>query len=283
LSDWSEWTECSKACDGGTIRRTKSIAVPAKGQGECWEAVDKLRLEFMKCNENSCVDTLAAINGENGTRTILKCASQVDVTLVVDGSGSLNYYGWWQTKQLMKALITNFNNNSNAQVAVILFSGPENFPDYEACTQNASSVDMERQCKVKQVTHYTDNTDFLAMTVNDLAWPQGSTLTSVALGMAEAELRYGRPTAQSKVVVITDGQPMSHLNTKAAAKRLQEKADVIWVPIGLSAPVEFVKELASLPQEEHVIVVDMFEQLHQSKAFNGLVNKIITTTCPEVA
>merc|ERR1712228_919382 len=135
-------TECSKACDGGTERSVRSIEVPKKGQGECWEPHDPKRLEFRKCNENPCTDKLAEINGENGTQTLLTCASQVDVTLLVDGSGSLNAYGWWQTKHIIQTLLNALNNNNtgNVQVAMILFSGPSNFEDYEARTGNASAV-----------------------------------------------------------------------------------------------------------------------------------------------
>merc|ERR1719277_273446 len=39
LSDWSEWSACSKACGGGTQERTKSILTPARANGKCWDAI----------------------------------------------------------------------------------------------------------------------------------------------------------------------------------------------------------------------------------------------------
>lgn len=103
--------------------------------------------------------------------------------------------------------------------------------------------------------------------------------------MAESELKYGRPEATSKVVIITDGAPMSAYNTKAAAKALQEKAQVIWVPIGKNAPFELIAAMASKPQSDHVIPVPAgFTSFKGNEtAFNMVTNKIVTSLCPIVA
>merc|ERR1719188_1433221 len=49
LSDWSDWSACSKACGGGTQQRTKSIVTPAQGMGNCWEADSKERVNYKAC------------------------------------------------------------------------------------------------------------------------------------------------------------------------------------------------------------------------------------------
>jgi len=285
LSDWGEWSTCSKACGTGSKRRTKAVDVVAKGTGHCWGPDDSERLEFLPCNQESCKSLLGQINGESGKRTLLNCSSLVDVTVLLDGSGSLSRYGWWKSQELASTLITHLNNGAgNVQVALTLFSGPSNYPDYEACVKNASGVDMEKVCLITQVSHYTNDTVQLAQQVKSLTWPKGSTLTSVALGVAEAELKYGRPTASSVVVVITDGKPMSQYNTRQAAMRLQQKAKVIWVPVGKSAPFELVEELASKPEGDHVIAVrGGFTSLQAAHTFDDLVNKIISSTCPLVS
>merc|ERR1719188_1125337 len=97
------------------------------------------------------------------------------------------------------------------------------------------------------ISHWTNDTETLASNVGRATFPRKTTLTSFALGLAESELVKGRPSANSVVIVITDGKPMSLRNTRAAAKKVQEKAKLIWVPVGDGAPRKLIKELASKP------------------------------------
>jgi len=286
LSEWTEWGECSRACGGGTNRREKTEVEAARGTGTCADPFAETRLQFKPCNEDSCQEKLKEFNGLEGVRTLLKCGSLVDLIVMIDGSGSLDDYGWSMSKRLAGTVVQQMSDSSgNAQVSVVLFSGPGNLPDYEACTQNATAqVDTAAQCKVSLVSHFTNETGQLAMKTRTLAWPGGSTLTSVAIGVAESELKYGRAEATSKVVIITDGPPMSAYNTKAAVKALQEKAQVIWVPIGKSAPFDLVNAMASKPVSDHVIPVQGgFTTFKGNEtAFNYVTNRILTSLCPIV-
>jgi len=278
LSKWSGWTTCSRTCDGGTKRRVRAIKEPKVGGGNCWNANRPKRLQFKKCNKKSCKSLL-----RKKKKTLLQCRSQVDVTVLLDGSASLGWYGWTKSKQIAEKLVKNLNSDANAQVSLELFSGPSTWSDYQACTNNPDNVDMEKQCRIFQVSPYTSDTDALAEKIRALKWPARSTLTSVALGMADADLKYGREGAASVVVVLTDGKPISYEQTKAAALRLQQHAKVVWIPIGRNAPIDLIKELASEPQNEHVIEVNNFYMLRYARKFNELINNITTTICPEVA
>merc|ERR1712087_733999 len=146
----------------------------------------------------------------------------------------------------------------------------------------SGGVDIENQCKIKWVSHMTNNLMSVSSQIWGMQQPKGSTLTSVALGLAEAEQKNSRETAQSVVVVLTDGAPMSPHMTEQAAKQLGNVAKILWVPIGESAPRELIKEWASKPESDHVISVDNFMAIGNKPAFNNLVNEIITTTCPQV-
>jgi len=286
LSDWTDWADCSRACGGGTNRRMKNVEVPEKGTGKCADPFSDHRVQFKPCNEATCAEKIKLINGLEGTRTLLTCSSLVDVIVMVDASSSIDFYGWMMSKRLASTVIQQMSDGSgNAQVSVVVFSGPGNLPDYEACTQNATAeVDTEGQCKVEMVSHFTNLTGQLAMKTRTLPLKGGTTLTSVAMGVAEAELKYGRPEATSKVVVLTDGSPMSVLNTKAAVKAIQEKAQVIWVPIGKTAPYELIDTMAAIPLSDHVIPVPGgFESFKGNEtAFNYVTNRIITSVCPVV-
>merc|ERR1719343_902942 len=124
-----------------------------------------------------------------------------------------------------------------------------------------------KECGIEWVSHFTNDTEGLAARLNStggdrINFPRESTLTSVALGQAESELTKGREDANSVVIVITDGRPMSEQNTKAAAKRVQEKAKIVWVPVSSSAPLDLIAEMAGLPKDENVVKVSTFKTLH---------------------
>jgi len=300
LDEWTTWSDdkeapgggqCSKACGGGSARRTRPVQVPERGTGTCAGALDDERLQFKPCNsgpEHSCAEKLKVINGEDGKRTQLICDSQVDVVVLLDGSGSLTQDAWKSARKLAGGIIRQLGNGEgNALASLVLFSGPGGEEDYLACTQGDAEVNLTTQCMVNLISHFTNDTSGLGMQAQLLNHPAGSTLTSVALGVAESELKYGRPDASSKVVVITDGKPMSPYNTKQANKALQEKAQVIFVPIGKSAPFELVEAIAAKPTGDHVVPVpEGFTSLAPNGTnttnMDNLINEIITTVCPEV-
>jgi len=273
LSRWTGWSSCSKACNKGSRQRIKNIIQPAVGDGICWEPKSAERLQFNECNAYNCEYALYK------PKTIVTCNSMVDVVIVIDGSASLGEDGFEKSKNLVKKLTQAIlGGTRGAKVAVELFSGPKKWDDYLLCTGDAkgTTVDMEQQCGIQWVSHFTNNTDALTTKTEAMVWPRSTTLTSVALGQAENMLMYGREEANSVVIVVTDGVPMSQRNTKSASDKLQEKAKVIWVPVGKKAPLELIMELASLPQDEHVIEIDTFEQLEEDKTINDLVS----ATCP---
>jgi len=284
LKEWSSWSGCSKACGGGVLRREKGIETPEKGTGTCFDPESRKRLQFRKCNKYSCNYLLRKISAGGAKRDFLKCSSAVDITLLLDGSGSLGAYGWKKAKQLASDLVKSFNDgNNNVQVAVELFAGPKTWDDYEKCTETPDKVDMWTLCGMKWVSRYTTDTAAVAAQIDQLTYPKGGTLTSVALGDAEANLKNGRAEANSVVIVITDGKPLSMWNTKQAAKRLQRKAKVLWVPIGSDAPRKLIKELASTPQKDHVISIRSFYSLSSNWKYKNVVNDIVSTTCPSVS
>jgi len=139
-------------------------------------------------------------------------------------------------------------------------------------------LDLKTQCGIEWVSRFTDDMGALATAVKNLEWPASTTLTSVALGQAEAELVYGREDANSVVVVITDGKPMNEVSTKDAARQLQEKARCIWVPVGNGAPTGLIDEVASKPLDENVVEISSIWLMTQPV----FLNKIISDACPMV-
>jgi hypothetical protein len=115
LSDWTEWSACSKECDDGTSQRVKTIAVPVVGDGHCPAIRSEDRIQEMSCNAVACVKA-------NPSPT-LQCQSKLDVILVIDGSGSLGQKGWDASIKAGAMIARAMSGTDNqVELAVLLFS-----------------------------------------------------------------------------------------------------------------------------------------------------------------
>merc|ERR1719502_1218290 len=78
--EWSEWTPCSKDCDWGYTIRQKGVIKEGGPEGYCPEWWYEERLQFAFCNTQDCPPDLV-------------CTEMIDLMMLVDGSGSVNWYG----------------------------------------------------------------------------------------------------------------------------------------------------------------------------------------------
>jgi len=264
LSEWSKWSWCSKDCDGGTRKRSKHIVKGVEGEGTCPDAWDPKRLQYKDCNMIQC--------------PLLKCDEELDVIFLLDGSGSLGESGWKAEIKAAETFVDAFSGTgAKAEMSVILFSGPRTWSGvYKCWAKNSDGVDMENDCKIKTVTHFTSDMAAVKSSIAGLTWPEGSTLTSLALMRAKAELSLGRKDAKSVVVVITDGRPLSYGRTTRAAKSLRKAARLVWVPVTSYAPLGKIKKWATRRWEENVVLAETFEALENP----AVVNHVIANICP---
>jgi hypothetical protein len=77
VSDWSEWSDCSAECGGGTQTRTRTIVTPAQNGGTVCDAL----IETRECNmQSSNIYYFDADNDAYGsTDTIHSCAASAPV------------------------------------------------------------------------------------------------------------------------------------------------------------------------------------------------------------
>jgi hypothetical protein len=269
LTDWTAWSDCSKDCDGGTMKRQKFIKEAAEGQGKCPGEWSRNRLEYMECALHRC-DT------DFSTEPI-KCNTTLDVILLIDGSGSLGKSGWNAEIQAAKNFVDAFKDANKVEMAVILFSGPRTWSGVSKCTGHAVASASLESCGIQQVTHYTEDLNKVTNLLNGLDWPQGSTLTSLALLTAKAEMTLGRGDIHTVVVVLTDGRPLSYRKTTEASKLIRKQARLIWVPITRFAPLSKIKEWATRRWQENVVIVKDFDELEKPE----VVTHIIANMCPK--
>merc|ERR1719327_308154 len=229
---WSEWSECSKECDWGITFQMKGVAKEGGPEGYCPEWWDEARLQAAYCNTMECPQDLV-------------CTAQIDMLLLLDGSGSVNWYGPGFENERQFAL-SMFNlmsfGDAGAKAGVILFSR-------EAGLIQPMTTDQQA----------------LIDAVEGMSWPHWNTDTAAALTMAKTELtNSGRPEVSKEKTIIfllTDGNPNSMFATMSAAEAVKEVATLYVVTIGDNLNMNAVKEWPSYPWEEHLIKVDEFDLL----------------------
>jgi len=272
LSSWSDWGACSKNCDGGTKKRSKFVKKQPEGEGECAGQWSSKRLQYKQCSMTRC--KTASLDKPMG------CAETLDVVLLIDGSGSLGKKGWNAEIKAAQTFVDAFavsDGKSKANLAVILYSGPRTWGGvYKCMGKKGNKVDMKKTCKIDTVQHFTQDMKKVKEQITSLKWPQGSTLTSLALMTAKAELGLGRANAKSVVVVITDGRPLSFRKTWFASRALRKSARLVWVPVTRYAPLKYIKKWATRRWQENVVKVNSFGQLAKPE----VVTHIMADICP---
>jgi len=272
LSDWTAWTTCSKDCDGGTAKRQKFVTQKAQGAGTCADGWDKERLEYKECNMQRCATVTSS--------GILMCDKPLDVVLLIDGSGSLGSSGWAAEIKMAEAFLSAFEGTaSQAQVAAVLYSGPRTWSGVRTCVTKGTGCKID-DVEVSPNVKFTTDIAALKVKVKALTWPQGSTLTSLALLKAKSLLGLGRADSKSVVVVITDGRPLSYRATWYASRMIRKSARLVWVPVTRFAPLAFIKKVATRRWQENVVKVDSFEDLAKAKE---PVNHLIANICPKTS
>jgi len=269
LGSWTKWSTCSKDCDGGTKKRMKYVKHEPEGEGECPDEWSTKRLEYKKCNMNRCNVTTAD--------KPMPCNRTMDIVLLIDGSGSLGKRGWKSEIKAAQSTVDAFIDSGKAEMAVILYSGPRTWGGVRKCSGKSSKkVDLATTCKIKTVTHFTDDLKKVKQLITALEWPQGSTLTSLALMTAKAEMSLGRKDAQSAVIVYTDGRPLSFRKTGDASRAIRKVSRLLWVPVTEFAPLKYIKSWATRRWEENVVKVNSFDELEKPE----VVTHIVADLCP---
>jgi len=276
LSEWSEWSSCSKMCNTGLMTRRKYVLAEPVGNGHCDHKEEPTRVQRKACNPTPCHAHVG--------RTTLQCASKLDLIIMLDGSGSLGARGWQFMQDAGKQLVTSFEGGPLGQrVALMVVSGPKNWRDYLRCTKGPgpgeSMPDLQNDCGIYWVSHFTEDTTSISQRLQAMSWPGGSTLLSAALMSAMGELRMGRKNVDSTVLVVSDARPMSPLLTTEAVRKLhKKKTRVMWVPVTRYATLRDIRRWASLPIHENVIHIGGFKYENRSQDLNTMIADI----CPQV-
>eukprot|EP00929_Paragymnodinium_shiwhaense_P096620 TRINITY_DN5826_c0_g1_i1.p1 TRINITY_DN5826_c0_g1~~TRINITY_DN5826_c0_g1_i1.p1 ORF type:complete len:523 (-),score=137.61 TRINITY_DN5826_c0_g1_i1:169-1560(-) len=181
----------------------------------------------------------------------LRCRSEIDLVMLLDGSGSLDSNGWKMTIAAAKMLAQSFMEGGKVNVAALVFG-----------------------TKAEWIQHFSTDLQKTLGNLDEAKWPKGGTKTSEALNMANAELSLGRPDAQSVVLVITNGAPLSPKKTLEASKAVRKTARLMWAPVTEFAPLAEMKEMASYPKEDNLFPLKDYNELPTQKTNDAVVSSV---------
>lgn len=265
MEDWSAWSECTKGCGRGSRYRTKSLLSEAEGDGWCPSDESDMRFEREDCNPEPC-DEVKTKDG------LVKCNSSVDVVLLLDASGSVQEEGWKKTQVFGANLARSFQ--SVGKVAALEYSGPEDFSYYRDCKKGQHTP---AECGCTWLSELTEDTEAVAKSIEGAPWKKGSTLTSMALSMAQAELAKNGQAKEKIVLLITDGKPLSKTSTEQKAMELRKVARLMIATVGEKAPRDLAAHWATQPARENLFLIEDFETLN-----DNIVNTIVENACQSV-
>jgi hypothetical protein len=203
------------------------------------------------------------------------CTKKMDVILLIDGSGSLGRKGWDAEIKAAVRTVEAFQV-SGSSMAVILYSGPRTWSGVAKCTGKSEEAVDKEECGIKTLAHLTKDLSKVKQLIIGLDWPQGSTLTSLALMTAKNELSLGTKELMASVIVYTDGRPLSYRKTGLASRVLREVARLLWVPVTSFAPLKEIKKWATRRWQENVVLVESFDKLENPET----ITHIVADLCP---
>merc|ERR1719424_731136 len=273
LHEWTKWTSCSKDCDGGSQKRQKMIKEPAEGAGKCAGTWAPDRLEYKKCAMHRCKVPDA--------NKVMKCEQSLDIVLVMDGTPKSGKAGWAAEQKLANSFVDAFTgkgSKAKPNFAVIHYTGPRTWSGVSKCTgKSTKKVDMEKDCRVKIASHFSEKTATTKATISGLQFAPGSKLLSLGLMVVQAEMALGRANRRSIVVVFIDGEPLSYRKTMLASHALRKKARLMYVVVSKFAPMAKIKLWSSRRWQENLVQVADATEL--AKAETG--THIIANICPK--
>jgi len=273
LGEWTKWTSCSKNCDGGSKKRQKFITEPAEGEGTCPGTWSKRRLQYKGCNRVRC-------KIPEGRKTIT-CNTTMDVILMIDQCPKNGEKAFKAQIEAASTLVDAFGGDGITAVpnfAIIQYCGPRTWSGVSKCAgKSTEKVDIEKTCRTKVVQHFDEDLKKTKNTLNGLSFAKGTKLVALALLTAKAELSLGRKTAQSAVIVFTDGQPLSFRKTKLASRSLRKKTRLHWVVTTKFSPLKDIKKWASRRWQENIVKVSKYEKLAKPVT----VTHVLANICPK--
>jgi hypothetical protein len=269
LSDWTEWTACSKDCDGGSRKRNKFVKHPAEGSGKCAGQWEVERLEYKQCNMHRCkVDDVAKA---------LDCNRSMDIVLLIDACPKTGKEGYASEIKAANILVDAFNP-AKTNFAIVHYCGPRTWSGVSKCTgKSTDKIDAEAVCKVKMALHFTTDVEKVKSVLNGLEYAPGEKLMEMALLSAEAELALGNKDVRATIIAFVDGSPLSPRKTRMASEKIRKKARLLWITVTKFSPLKDIKIWATRRWQENIVKVTD----HTALGVASTMTHVVADICPD--
>lgn len=274
-SAWSPWSTCSRACGGGLRQRSRAYV---QGEGACrsLDAPEEQRLQYSQCHKQNCTT--------EAQQSIPRCSAKLDIAIVLDGSGGCSEAGFERTKAFAQTFISALElAPEKVQVAFTVAGGPSSWANYKSCLAGSSLQD----CNVRLALPLSSDAGAASAAVQQLRWPGSPAHVAGALAVAGGALaQEGRQDAQSIVLVMTQGRPLSSSRTAAAAEAIERAGKrVTWVLLGNGVPQDEAATWASQPTRDNVFMVasDPGAKLNSFITdTEAKISELVSAICPAV-
>jgi len=230
---WSQWTECSKTCGGGSKSRERTCTNPKpQGNGQpCYPRLGEPE-EVVKCNEQKCDD----------------CDKEMDVAIVIDSSSSVRRDNYETVKSFLIDLVDKMHVSHRMTHVGIIHYNHKSFLDWDFSEDKAQ------------------NAAALKKAIKNLKYEPGGTRTDRGMNLASKEmfqLGHGeRLNVPHVLLVITDGKtsPRSE-KYKDVVKPFKNKGvSIIAIGVGMSVDNAELTKIA-MGNKDNVVHVNKFGDL----------------------
>jgi len=265
LHEWTEYSMCSQACDGGYKDKVRKIHTPSVGGGaKCVKKYSPMRYKKAACNTQKCM-------GDE------QCIAKVDLIIAIDASGSTEEHGFEQFKNFTMEIQERFKAVKYKRKAMKV--GIIQFGNGRIIKQNDTSL-VAPAIKIQPLTFDLVK---LAKSTKGMKHSGGFTNMAQAFVLAkEMFLNGGRKRAQSQLLVITDGKPSFVYNTEKEANALRDSGVHINMfvvhPHEKSKDVELMKSWATHPWQAHFFWAEGLKGLQQT--WKDIKTAMLVQFCP---
>lgn len=280
LTKW-KYRPCSVACGRkGYIVRKKHVTRKARANGKCPKKRSRKRYGKKKCNRIPCfMDE--------------ECIAKQDVIVAIDGSGSVTEKGFDILKEFAQKVTARFRGEVEQPSEDIPEKGAEPKMEMVPAVQvgviqfgNGVLGDDGSVSSATIVSGVSNDIAAADAAIGGLTWQKGFTNLAQVFTAAESVfMNGGRKSAQSVLIIVTDGKPSFKFQTKNAVKKLRRKG----VKVVIVAVKSFLggkekrllKRMVSKPSATNFIHVPGLKTLKWPAEMEKWAGQVLIHSCPK--